>query len=448
MKGCMILLTTWLALAAPALTAQDKPARWDLNTCLDYALEHNIQVKKSKVALQQSQENTKLAKAQLFPSLSASVMQGFVNYPSADATTNNSYSGNYSVSANWKLFDGGQRQYAIKQQQLQDNVQELSIRESENDIEIAITQTYLQILYAYEAVRINENTVEVSDAQRKRAKQLLDAGSIAQSDYAQLESQYSTDKYQLVVAQTNLDNYKLDLKQLLELDITEDMDLVIPTLADADVLVPLPDKQTVYNTSLAVMPEIKSSELSIGIAELEKKKAKAAYWPTLSLNAGIGTGHLSGTDYAYGSQIWNKLNESVGLTVSIPIFTNRSNKTAVEQAKLQVITSQLEHLNAQKGLLKTVEGIYLDATSAQNQFVSASENLKAVQTSYELVDQQFALGMKNTLELLTEKNNLLNARQQVLQSKYMALLSIQLLNFYQGKPMMLSYSDTNVTHLN
>lgn len=448
MKGCMILLMTWLTLGAPALTAQDKPVKWDLNTCLDYALEHNIQVKKSKVALQQSQENTKLAKAQLFPSLSASVTQGFVNYPSADATTNNSYSGNYSVSANWKLFDGGQRQYAIKQQQLQDNVQELSIRESENDIEIAITQTYLQILYAYEAVRINENTVEVSDAQRKRAKQLLDAGSIAQSDYAQLESQYSTDKYQLVVAQTNLDNYKLDLKQLLELDITEDMDLVIPTLADADVLVPLPDKQTVYNTSLAVMPEIKSSELSIGIAELEKKKAKAAYWPTLSLNAGIGTGHLSGTDYAYGSQIWNKLNESVGLTVSIPIFTNRSNKTAVEQAKLQVITSQLEHLNAQKGLLKTVEGIYLDATSAQNQFVSASENLKAVQTSYELVDQQFALGMKNTLELLTEKNNLLNARQQVLQSKYMALLSIQLLNFYQGKPMMLSYSDTNVTHLN
>lgn len=448
MKGCMILLTTWLALAAPVLTAQDKPAKWDLNTCLDYALEHNIQVKKSKVALRQSQENTKLAKAQLFPSLSASVTQGFVNYPSSDATTNNSYSGNYSVSANWKLFDGGQRQHAIKQQQLQDDVQELGIRESENDIEIAITQTYLQILYAYEAVRINENTVEVSDAQRKRAKQLLDAGSIAQSDYAQLESQYSTDKYQLVVAQTNLDNYKLDLKQLLELDITEDMDLVIPALADADVLVPLPDKQTVYNTSLAVMPEIKSSELSIGIAELEKKKAKAAYWPTLSLNAGIGTGHLSGTDYAYGSQIWNKLNESVGLTVSIPIFTNRSNKTAVEQAKLQVITSQLEHLNAQKQLLKTVEGIYLDATSAQNQFLSASENLRAVTTSYELVDQQFALGMKNTLELLTEKNNLLNAQQQVLQSKYMALLSIQLLNFYQGKPMVLSYSDTNVTQLN
>lgn len=435
-------------MAAPALMAQDTPVKWDLGTCLDYALEHNIQVKKSKVALQQSQENTKLAKAQLFPSLSASVTQGFVNYPSSDATTNNSYSGNYSVSANWKLFDGGQRQYAIKQQQLQDNVQELGIRENENDIEIAITQTYLQILYAYEAVRINENTVEVSDAQRKRAKQLLDAGSIAQSDYAQLESQYSTDKYQLVVAQTNLDNYKLDLKQLLELDITEDMDLVIPALADADVLVPLPDKQTVYNTSLAVMPEIKSSELNIGIAELEKKKAKAAYWPTLSLNAGIGTGHLSGTDYAYGSQLWDRMNESVGLTVSIPIFTNRSNKTAVEQAKLQVITSQLEHLNAQKGLLKTVEGIYLDATSAQNQFVSASENLKAVQTSYELVDQQFALGMKNTLELLTEKNNLLNARQQVLQSKYMALLSIQLLNFYQGKPMMLSYSDTNVTHLN
>lgn len=439
MKGSIILLTAWLTAFSFATQAQDKPGKWDLATCLDYALEHNIQVKKSKVALQQSQESTKEAKAQLFPSLTASVTQGFVNYPSSNATTNNSYSGNYSVNANWTLFDGGQRLHSIKQQQLQDNVQELGIKENENDIEIAITQTYLQILYAHEAVNINKNTVEVSDAQRKRAKELLAAGSIAQSDYAQMESQYSTDKYQLVVAQTNLDNYILDLKQLLELDITEEMEVVIPPLKDADVLAPLPAKETVYNTSLAVMPEIRSSELNIGIAELETKKAKAAYWPTLSLNAGIGTGHLSGTDYAFGSQMWNRFNESVGLTVSIPIFTNRSHKTALAQAKLQVITSQLEHLNSQKQLLKTVEGIYLDATSAQNQFLAATENLNAVEKSYELINEQFTLGMKNTLELLTEKNNLLNAQQQVLQSKYMALLSIQLLNFYQGKPIVLEY---------
>lgn len=432
-----MLLIASLLFPAGKTQAQEVPEKWDLAACLDYALTHNIQVKKSRVTLLESRENTQEAKAQLFPSLSASVTQGFVNYPSTGATTNNSYSGNYSVTANWKLFDGGRRIRQIEQQQLQENVEELGIRESENDIQIAITKTYLQILYAYEAVRINENTVEVSDAQRKRAAGLLDAGSIARSDYAQLEAQYSTDKYQLVVAETNLADYKIQLKQLLELDITHDIDVAIPELDDTDVLTPLPDKETVYRTSLAVMPEIKSSRLNTGIAGLEIKKAKAAYWPTISLNAGIVTGHLSGTDYTYGSQVWDKFNESVGLTVSIPIFTNRSNKTAVQLAKLQHIASQLEELNTQKELLKTVEGYYLDATSAQTQFLAANEKLKSVEESYRLISEQFDLGMKNTLELLTEKNNLLNAQQEVLQSKYMAILNIQLLNFYQDKPIAL-----------
>lgn len=422
-----------------AVKAQELPTRWTLKACLDYALANNIQVKKSKVAYQSGLEDTEQAKAQLFPSLTASVTQGFVNYPSSDVQKNNSYSGNYAVNANWKLFDGGQRQQAIKQQKLQDEINELAIEESEENIQIALVQTYMQVLYALEAVRINQQTVEVSTAQRNRAVELLRAGSISKVDLAQLESQLSTDKYQLVTAQTSLDNYKLQLKQLLELDITQDIELEVPELTEEEVMSPLPDKQTIYNTSLAVMPVVKSSEKEIQVAELGVKKAKGAFLPSLSMNAGIGTGHLSGTDYAFGSQIWNSFNESVGLTLSIPIFSNRQYKTAYNKAKHALTTSQLELLNTQKQLLKTVEGIYLDATSSQTQYLSASERLRYVQESYNLVDQQFGLGMKNTVELLTEKNNFLTAQQQQLQAKYMALMSQQLLNIYQHKPIAANY---------
>ena len=422
-----------------AVKAQELPTRWTLKACLDYALANNIQVKKSKVAYQSGLEDTEQAKAQLFPSLTASVSQGFVNYPSSDVQKNNSYSGNYAVNANWKLFDGGQRQQAIKQQKLQDEINELAIEESEENIQIALVQTYMQVLYALEAVRINQQTVEVSTAQRDRAVELLRAGSISKVDLAQLESQLSTDKYQLVTAQTSLDNYKLQLKQLLELDITQDIELEVPELTEEEVMSPLPDKQTIYNTSLAVMPVVKSSEKEIQVAELGVKKAKGAFLPSLSMNAGIGTGHLSGTDYAFGSQIWNSFNESVGLTLSIPIFSNRQYKTAYNKAKHALTTSQLELLNTQKQLLKTVEGIYLDATSSQTQYLSASERLRYVQESYNLVDQQFGLGMKNTVELLTEKNNFLTAQQQQLQAKYMALMSQQLLNIYQHKPIAANY---------
>ncbi len=432
-----ILLTLLIAVCTPAvaLKAQEESQKWTLRSCLDYAIENNIQLKKSRVNELSGLEDTERAKAQLFPSLSASVTQGYVNYPSSDVDKNNSYSGNYSINANWTVFDGGQRNKAIKQQKLQNEMDKLSTEQGEDDIQIAIVQTYMQVLYAMESVRINENTVETSKAQRDRAEELYKAGSISLVDFSQLESQYSTDKHQLVVAQTSLDNYKLQLKQLLELDITQDIELSLSDIEETWVLAPLPDKQVIYTTSLAVMPQIKSSELSLENAELEKQKAKASYWPTISMNAGVGTGHLSGTNYSFGNKIWNNFNESFGITIKIPIFTNRENKTAYNKAKLAITTSQLELINSQKELLKTVEGIYLDATSAQSQYLSAKERLSYVQQSFKLTEEQFFLGMKNTLEMLTEKNNLLSAQQEVLQSKYMAIMSIQLLNIYQKKPV-------------
>lgn len=432
-----ILLTLLIAVctSAVALKAQEVSQKWALRSCLDYAIENNIQLKKSRVNELSGLEDTERAKAQLFPSLSASVTQGYVNYPSSDVDKNNSYSGNYSINANWTVFDGGQRNKAIKQQKLQNEMDKLSTEQGEDDIQIAIVQTYMQVLYAMESVRINENTVETSKAQRDRAEELYKAGSISLVDFSQLESQYSTDKHQLVVAQTSLDNYKLQLKQLLELDITQDIELSLSDIEETWVLAPLPDKQVIYTTSLAVMPQIKSSELSLENAELEKQKAKASYWPTISMNAGVGTGHLSGTNYSFGNKIWNNFNESFGITIKIPIFTNRENKTAYNKAKLAITTSQLELINSQKELLKTVEGIYLDATSAQSQYLSAKERLSYVQQSFKLTEEQFFLGMKNTLEMLTEKNNLLSAQQEVLQSKYMAIMSIQLLNIYQKKPV-------------
>lgn len=432
-----ILLTLLIAVCTftVALKAQEESQKWTLRSCLDYAIENNIQLKKSRVNELSGLEDTERAKAQLFPSLSASVTQGYVNYPSSDVDKNNSYSGNYSINANWTVFDGGQRNKAIKQQKLQNEMDKLSTEQGEDDIQIAIVQTYMQVLYAMESVRINENTVETSKAQRDRAEELYKAGSISLVDFSQLESQYSTDKHQLVVAQTSLDNYKLQLKQLLELDITQDIELSLSDIEETWVLAPLPDKQVIYTTSLAVMPQIKSSELSLENAELEKQKAKASYWPTISMNAGVGTGHLSGTNYSFGNKIWNNFNESFGITIKIPIFTNRENKTAYNKAKLAITTSQLELINSQKELLKTVEGIYLDATSAQSQYLSARERLSYVQQSFKLTEEQFFLGMKNTLEMLTEKNNLLSAQQEVLQSKYMAIMSIQLLNIYQKKPV-------------
>lgn len=355
------------------------------------------------------------------------------NYPSSNAVDRTSYTGTYGLEASMTLYNGGRLRTAVKRQQLQNRIDELSVDEAANDIRIAIVQAYMQCLYAAEAVTVNRSTADASKAQRDRAEAMWQAGSISRVDFAQLESQYASDEYQVVVARSTLDSYKLRLKQLLELGITDEMTLAEPEVGQEAILAQLPAKTDIYATALESMPEIARGELAVEAAELEVREVRAGFLPTLALTAGIGTGHMSGGSFESGTQIWNRFNENVGLTLSIPIFSNRRNRTATNKARLTAANMRLTWLDLKKTLLEEVEGAYLDALSAQSQYVAAVEKQQYARRSYELTSEQFAVGMKNTVELLTAQNELTAARQEVLQAKYMSLLNIELLNIYQGR---------------
>lgn len=429
-----ILLCSLLLSGLRNATAQEASKTWTLQECLDYAYQNNIQVRQSRNNQLSGIEDTKQAKAALFPSLVASTTQSYTNYPSSEVTDNNSYTGTYGITAGMTIFEGGKLRTEVKRQKVQNQMDALSVEESVNDIRIAIVQAYMQCLYAADAVRINRSTAEASKAQRDRAEEMLRTGSISRVDFAQLQSQYSSDEYQIVVAGSTLDNYKLQLKQLLELDIMEEMNPAVPGVKEENVLKALPPKNEVYEAALKVMPQIRRGELGIEAAKLEEKSARAGFFPSISLSASVGTGHMSNNDFESGSQIWNRFNENVGLTLNIPIFSNRKNRTAVNKAKIALNDSYLEWTSLQKELLRNVESAYLDAVSAQAQYLSAREKEKYARESYELTSEQFRVGVKNTVELITAQNEYSAAQQQVLQAKYLTLLSIELLNIYQGLP--------------
>lgn len=429
-----ILLCSLLLSGLRNATAQEASKTWTLQECLDYAYQNNIQVRQSRNNQLSGIEDTKQAKAALFPSLVASTTQSYTNYPLSEVTDNNSYTGTYGITAGMTIFEGGKLRTEVKRQKVQNQMDALSVEESVNDIRIAIVQAYMQCLYAADAVRINRSTAEASKAQRDRAEEMLRTGSISRVDFAQLQSQYSSDEYQIVVAGSTLDNYKLQLKQLLELDIMEEMNPAVPGVKEENVLKALPPKNEVYETALKVMPQIRRGELGIEAAKLEEKSARAGFFPSISLSASVGTGHMSNNDFESGSQIWNRFNENVGLTLNIPIFSNRKNRTAVNKAKIALNDSYLEWTSLQKELLRNVESAYLDAVSAQAQYLSAREKEKYARESYELTSEQFRVGVKNTVELITAQNEYSAAQQQVLQAKYLTLLSIELLNIYQGLP--------------
>ncbi|MDD3077591.1 MAG: TolC family protein [Paludibacter sp.] len=410
------------------LQAQDKPKKWNLSACIDYALNNNIQIQKAKISLEGNQVSTLQAKAQLLPTLSASVNQNAGYSPSGSVGT---YSGSYGINSSMTLFNGGQNLKSIQQQKLQEEVGQYSILESEKSIQMSILQIYAQILYADEAVKVYDETVKTSQYQLDRGKKLLRAGSISSADLAQLESQLSSDKYQLIVAQNTLSTAQLEMRQLLELNPEDTINVEIPALTNINILKPVGSLQTIYETALNVIPQIKSTKVDQKVSELETAKAKAAFLPTVSLSGSVSTGHTTNSDYNIGTQLNDALYAGVGVSVNIPIFSNRENKSNLEKARLNEKTVKLETLDTEKSLLKEIESVYQDALSAQSQYVAASEKVKALETSYNLIEQQYTLGMKNTLELLTGKNNLLSARQSMMQAKYLSIMDIQILNLYQ-----------------
>lgn len=442
------LLFTALLTSALSLSAQEDK-QWTLEDCINYALEKNIQLQQNKISLQESEEDVKEAKAALFPSLSFSTGHNVVNRPyqensstvsgteiiSSDSKT--TYSGNYGLNAQWTLWNGNQRLNNIKQQKTNREIAQLTVAETENMLKEQIAQLFIQILYADESIAINKGTVEVSRATYERAQELFKEGSISKADLAQLEAQLSNDEYQLVTSESTLRNYKLQLKQLLELDNTKEMSLVLPHISDEHVMELLPSQTDVYQTALATRPEIKSSKLDIDNAKLAISSAKAGYMPTISLSASTSSTTNSSSSNNWTQQMKYEWNNMIGLSLSLPIFDQRQTKTSIRKARLQYDTTQLNLINAQKELYSTIESLYLDALNAQQQYVAAETKLKSSQTSFDMVSEQFNLGMKNTVELLTEKNNLLSAQQQRIQAKYMAILNRTLLNFYAGQEIEL-----------
>lgn len=448
MKQRTLCFITILA-AASGLYAQEASKQWSLQDCINHALEKNIKLQQDKIALEESDVDVKTAKASLFPSLSFNTGHNVINRPyqqnsstvsgteiiSSDNKT--TYNGNYSLSAQWTLWNGGRRLNNIKQQKTARDIASLSVSETENMLQEEITKLFVQILYADESVKINKSTLETSEANFKRGEELFKEGSISKADLAQLESQVGNDKYQLVTSESTLRNYKLQLKQLLELDGTDEMTLALPTLSDEQVMKVLPSQADVYQTALTTRPEIQSGQLSIDNAKLGIKTAKAGYMPTISLSASSSSTTNSASTNNWAQQMKYGWNNMIGISLSIPIFDNRQNKSNVQKAKLQYSNSQLNLATKQKELYSTVETLWLDALNAQQQYAAADTKLKSSQTSYDMVSEQFTLGMKNTVELLTEKNNLQSAQQQRLQAKYMAVLDRALLDFYAGNKIEL-----------
>lgn len=427
-----------------SLSTECAAKQWSLRDCIDYALANNIQLQKAKIKEYSALEDVKQSQAALLPSLNLSTSQN-VNYTPwpqqgratvADGYVQSSvdkvyYNGSYSLSGNWTVWNGNKNRNNVKLNKVAAEQARLDSATTANNVLEQIAQLYVQILYSNEAISVTKESLKTSQTNEQRGKTMVEVGKMSKADLAQLTAQRAQDEYAIVEAESNLRNYKRQLKELLQITSDEEFDVAVPSTTDDMALEAVPALNDVYAASLEQRPEIKNAKLGIESSDLGIKVAKAGRMPTVSLNAGVMTSTSSMSDNAWGTQMKNNFSLGGGVTVSIPLFDNRQTKTAINKAKLQKQSYLLDLQDKQTTLYSTIENYWLQAVTNQNKFKAARVSTESAQASYELLSEQFKQGLKNTVELMTGKTNLLQAQQNELQSKYLAILNLNMLEFYQ-----------------
>jgi outer membrane protein len=396
---------------------------------VEWAKEHNISLQQSRINETIAGYDLESAQAQWQPTLDFATTHGYTNTPFGKGNKN-SYNSSYGLNAGWTVWNGGIRENNIKRSKISTEIDRLNTEEILRGIETDLLSVYINILYARESISIYEEAVELSKAQADRARQLMEAGRLSKVDYAQLESQYEQDRYNLVNAKGTYDNRRMELKTLLQLGINDNITLQDVTWTREQVMAELPDIDDSYKLAIQTDKKIQALKLSDEQADLDIAIAKGGRMPNISLSAGVGTGYYA-PGGAFGTQMKQSINESVGLTFSVPILDNKKNKTAIAKAKAQQLNAQLDIDSRYNDIARNVETWYIDLRAAQSRYAAGEEQVKSTTLSNDLVNEQFKLGLVNTVELMTAHNNLLEARHSLLQAKYMAMLGHKMIEFYR-----------------
>ena len=437
-RHLVFLLAIPVALATPA-TAQDTttrpPGRWDLQTCLDYAKKNNITLNSLRLSKASAEQNYLLSKAQQQPTLNGNGSLTYTHSKNANPViggfqTQSSWANNFSATSSVTIWNGGFIRNDIRQKNLEIESANLNILTSVNDITLQITQAYLNILLAKETVVYAQDLINTTVAQVDQGRKEYEAGSIARNAYIELQAQLATDKYNLVTAQSAVRQNKLNLKVILQLPYQDSFDIISPdTVVSKEVV---PNLDSVVTIALRDRPEIKNGQLGIDISGYDLAKARAGYLPVLTASGTLSTGYSNNGSDAYFQQLDNNFFQQVGLNLSIPIFTRRTVKTNVENAKIEVEQSKLNLLGARTTLAQSIEQAYINVINAQGQYDASVEGLRASQESYRIAGEQLKVGASNIVDYLQQKTLYTQAFQVYVQAKYNAALSIKIYDFYMG----------------
>jgi outer membrane protein len=429
--------------------AQEK---WSLEKCINYAKEHNIDLQLRKLDAEVQANNTKQSKYNLLPNLNGSTGFSF-NYgrslsPENTYVSQNSKNGSLGLSSQVTLFEGFQKYNSIKQNELDLKASLQDVEKAKEDLALNITSSYLNILFNKELLQVAQEKLKVTKLQIKRTEALVEAGTLPKGTLMEQNAQAAREELEVVNSSNNLDLALLDLVQLLDLENPAEFDISIPELPVLNATRSMINPESVFINALEFRPEMKAARYRLESSEKGLVIAKGQRAPSLSMSGHWGSSYNnrqpetgldeSGKPFIIRKEM--KLNDqlklfeskSFGFNLSIPIFNGGQVNRNIANAKINIDRYKLNMENSKNALRKEIQQAHANAKAAMNKYFSSETAVSSTEEAFRYTEEKFNLGLVNSVDYNQEKNNLFQAKSNLLQAKYEYIFRTKILDFYNG----------------
>ncbi|MDR0619802.1 MAG: TolC family protein [Bacteroidales bacterium] len=426
MKKILIIVFGISAIVVSAQNTTADTLIFTLEDCLNYAYANNYNLQSMKLSEQAQADVYKQSKMEYLPGVSASASENLTNSKDNPAT----FGGNISLSANMTLYQGGNISRTVKQNKLRKEMSSYQTSQYENTLIIQILQAFFTVIGNEELLKYQNIVVAASEEQWKQGKERFTFGKILESDYLLLEAQYANDRNNVVNTQITRNNSLLSLKKLLSMPASENLQLVPPDTASINTMAILPAIGEVLESAVQTLPDLKISTYNVDIAKLNTSMAKGNYLPTISLHGSIGTGHTNFS--GFGTQLSDRLNEQVGLSLNIPLYDNSRTISKVKQSRIALQQAELDRKQSELDIEQTVTTEYQNVLFAFNKYRTNKIRQNAYSKTFDVYRAQFDAGSITAVDLLQQQNDYISALNDYIQSKYEFILKRKILDVYMG----------------
>ncbi|MBQ3845164.1 MAG: TolC family protein [Bacteroidales bacterium] len=426
-----LLMMPQPVIAQEAEPHESKNYQFTLEDCLRFAFANSYDRKSMELSAESQQVTYEQSKQSRLPSVNASASETYSNNKNGS-----NYSGNMGVGASVVIYQGGNINKSIKQNRLNMERSEMQLQQYDNQLSVQILQAFLSALSSNELLEYQEVMLNSSRAQMKQGQERYKVGSILESDMLLLEAQYISDSTNVIETRISRDNSIMSLKVLLSMDPLDNLQIIQPNTDNLDdMTASLPSEEAAIDMALEAYPSLKLSQYDILLAENNISMAKTGYMPSLNANANVGTGH---TDFDnVGQQFDDRFNQSIGISLSIPIYSRGQNRANVKRSKIALEQAQLDYEQTQLDVRQTVSLAYRNVISSYNTFKASEMKENAYSKSYNAYEVQFNCGKITAVELLQQQNNYLNVLNTFIRNKYTLLLQRKILDVYMGNEITL-----------